>query len=575
MKKIAVLLAVLAASFAGCQKPVLEEPVEVNDTFTASVEEFASQTKTSMNSDKQTLWSAGDRLVIFRGKFEACEYQLADESAGSQSGTFKYVSGDKVTGNEVPCNVAYYPYAEGLALSAELEISNVVLPEVQVYAENSFANGAFPMVAVTESVNNRALKFKNVAGAMNLQFKGTQKVLSVKVEGNAGEALSGAAVVTADDTPSVKMQSAEAAAVVLDCGEGVQLSETEATSFILALPPVQFTEGFTVTILDADNLVYTVVNEVENEVLRSGILVMPELTLDVKDGVPVPEPEPVISEWGLVGSFQGWDVANSMDMFCIADDWSVIKNVELYKDDEFKFAKNKSWDLSFGTSSVVVLEENKEITAVTANSQNMKVGKNGKYNLYLNPTTKKVKVECVEEYTDLKVKLTINNKANWSPLYINLKDGDNTIADAVLVTDNVYEVSGEYIGKSLTYYFTSGDKSSDPANVTITKNGASVTIEENVVKLYFELNTANEQTYWGTTTKIHVWNTGTSFDTSWPGTEMTKEGTYKWSIIVPSELVGKTINFLVHNGNGWQSPDSKVTIKAEGVTVTSKGLGIK
>ncbi len=338
MKKIAVLLAVLAASFAGCQKPVLEEPVEVNDTFTASVEEFASQTKTSMNSDKQTLWSAGDRLAIFRGKFEACEYQLADESAGSQSGTFKYVSGDKVTGNEVPCNVAYYPYAEGLALSADLEISNVVLPETQVYAANSFANGAFPMVAVTESVNNRALKFKNVAGAMNLQFKGTQKVLSVKVEGNAGEALSGAAVVTADDTPSVKMQSAEPTAVVLDCGEGVQLSETEATSFILALPPVQFTEGFTVTILDADNLVYTVVNEAENEVLRSGILVMPELTLDVKDGVPVPEPEPepVLSNWSLPGGYNGW---NTSSFLIDATDYLVAKNVKVMDGTEpgFKF----------------------------------------------------------------------------------------------------------------------------------------------------------------------------------------------------------------------------------------------
>ena len=56
---------------------------------------------------------------------------------------------------------------------------------------------------------------------------------------------------------------------------------------------------------------------------------------------------------------------------------------------------------------------------------------------------------------------------------------------------------------------------------------------------------------------------------------MTSEGNYTWSIIVPSELVGKTINFLVHNGNGWQSPDSKVTIKAEGNTVTSTSLGVK
>ena len=328
----------VAASFASCQKPVLDEPVEVNDTFTASIEEYGSQTKTSMNSEKQTLWSVGDRVAIFRGKSAACEYQLTDESADSQSGTFKWVSGDKVTGTEIPCNVAYYPYAEGLALSADLEVSNVVLPEVQVYAENSFANGAFPMVAVTATVDNRALVFKNVAGAMNLQFKGTQKVLSVKVEGNAGEVLSGAAVVAAGSTPSVQVVSSEPTAVVLDCGEGVQLSETEATSFILALPPVKFAEGFTVTILDADNLVYTIVNEMENEVLRSGLLVMPELTLDVNDGVPVPEPEPepVYSNWSLPGGYNGW---NTSAFLIDATDYLVAKNVKVMDGTEpgFKF----------------------------------------------------------------------------------------------------------------------------------------------------------------------------------------------------------------------------------------------
>ena len=328
----------MAASFAGCQKPALDEPVEVNDTFTASIEEYGSQTKTSMNSEKQTLWSVGDRVAIFRGKTTACEYKLTDESADSQSGTFKWVSGDKTTGADVPCNVAYYPYADGLALSAELEISNVVLPEVQTYAENSFANGAFPMVAVTSSVNSRALMFKNVAGAMNLQFKGTQKILSVKVEGNAGEVLSGAAVVAAGSTPSVQMVATEPSAVVLDCGEGVQLSETEATSFILALPPVQFTEGFTVTVLDADNLVYTIVSNVENEILRSGILVMDELTLDVNDGVPVPEPEPepVYSNWSLPGGYNGW---NTSAFLVDATEYLVAKNVKVMDGTEpgFKF----------------------------------------------------------------------------------------------------------------------------------------------------------------------------------------------------------------------------------------------
>lgn len=343
----------MAASFAGCQKPALDEPVEVNDTFTASIEEYGSQTKTSMNSEKQTLWSVGDRVAIFRGKTTACEYKLTDESADSQSGTFKWVSGDKTTGADVPCNVAYYPYADGLALSADLEISNVVLPEVQTYAENSFANGAFPMVAVTSSVNSRALMFKNVAGAMNLQFKGTQKVLSVKVEGNAGEVLSGAAVVAAGSTPSVQMVATEPSAVVLDCGEGVQLSETEATSFILALPPVVFTKGFTVSVLDANDLLYTIENSASNEILRSGILVMPELTLNESEGV---QQGP---KWGIAGTVTSWvdnaDIAMSKTE---TEGLFVAKNVTM-PDGDFKIRANGVWDDNYNYG----LAENGVVTA--------------------------------------------------------------------------------------------------------------------------------------------------------------------------------------------------------------------
>ena len=561
----------MAACFASCQKPVLDEPVQVQDSFTASVEEFDAQTKTSMNERRQPLWSEGDRLAIFRGKSVADEYLLAEGYEGSTNGKFSWVSGSAEAGTEFTANVAYYPYAEGMVLSGDqgYEISNVVLPQTQLYAENSFANGAFPMVAVTVGTDDRVLKFRNVMGAMNLQFKGTQKIVAVMVKGNAGEVLSGAAVVSVSTSvPTIKMVSENAAAVILDCGEGVQLSETEATSFILALPPVQFTEGFTVTIQDADNLMYEYINNsTENEILRSGLLVMPELTLDVSVGYPS------ISDWGLVGTFQGWAAENSLEMVQNLDGWTVIKNVELYKDDEFKFVKNKSWDENYGATDQI-FADNAEIT-VDSNGQNMKVSKNGKYDLYLNPDAKKVKAVCVEEYTDLNVDIKIDNKANWSPLYISLWDGDTQLVNNASVTGNKYSVSGDYIGKTLTYQLGNGSKTTDKLYVTITKTGAAVTLEETVVKLYFELNTSNEQQYWGNTTKIHVWNTGTSFDTSWPGTTMTKEATYKWSVIVPSELVGKTINFLVHNGNGWQSPDSKVTIKAGGVTVTSSGLGIK
>ena len=296
----------------------------------------------------------------------------------------------------------------------------------------------------------------------------------------------------------------------------------------------------------------------------------------VEAGAQMPALPEVAVTIGLVGSFQGWSETTPIAMSYSGNNWVVAKGVELYKDDEFKFIDGKSWEVNYGAESAMKAEVGKEYTLV-ANGQNIGVVKNGKYDVYFNTASHAFKYEVVEEFANLSVNITINNKANWSPLYIYLEHNGSAItpAEGDLVEGNSYAVGGEYIGETLSCTFISGDKVSAVYGVAVTKSGAAVTLEENVVKLYYKLDDSNSQQYWGNTTKIHVWNTGTSFDTSWPGNTMTSEGNYTWSIIVPSELVGKTINFLVHNGNGWQSPDSKVTIKAEGNTVTSTSLGVK
>lgn len=279
---------------------------------------------------------------------------------------------------------------------------------------------------------------------------------------------------------------------------------------------------------------------------------------------------------GIAGSFQGWNAANAIPMV-VADGWYVASGIELYKDDEFKIVKDNAWTVSYGgNGAILAAEVGTEYTLVSDNSQNIASTKNGKFDIYFNPLTLAFKYECVEEYTDLMVYITVDNKANWSPLYIYLeKDGTAlTPAEGALVSDNKYAISGDYIGSSLTCKFISGSKVSEPQNVTISKNGATVTLEETIIKLTVTLDTDNSKQWWGSTMKIHAWSTGTSFDTSWPGNNMTYEGNYTWSVIVPSELVGKTVNYLVHNGNGWQSKDAKVTISANGNAVTGSSIGI-
>ena len=154
-----------------------------------------------------------------------------------------------------------------------------------------------------------------------------------------------------------------------------------------------------------------------------------------------------------------------------------------------------------------------------------------------------------------------------------MKNGSTTIVNNATVTGNKYAVSGDYIGESLSYILSNGTKTME-GNVSITREGATINLEETIILLKVQLNTANAKQWWGNTMKIHVWNTGTSLDTTWPGTEMKNEGNYTWSIQIPSELVGKTINYLVNNGGNWKSNDAKVTISANGNTVTGSSIGI-
>lgn len=278
----------------------------------------------------------------------------------------------------------------------------------------------------------------------------------------------------------------------------------------------------------------------------------------------------------VVGTFQGWNATNGIAMVA-GNNWYTAQGVELFKDDLFKIVKDNAWDVSYGgNGGVLSAETDTEYTLASDNSQNIVPTKNGKFDIYFNPETLAFKYECVEEYTNLTVDITVDNKANWSPLYIYLESNGTAVtpAEGALVTDNKYTVSGDYIGSTLSCKFISGSKVSDVQNVSVTKNGAIVTLEEDVIKLTVTLDTDNSKQWWGDTMKIHVWGTDTSFDTSWPGNTMTNEGNYTWSIIIPSELVGKTIKYLVHNGNGWQSADSTVTISATGASVTGSSIGI-
>ena len=284
MKKLLLGLITILTVLGACQKN--EVSVELSEAVTihATIEDNDA-TKTVMDESNNILWSENDQIIAFMKSSYGHKYQVKPSFVGKSYAEFSLVSSgdsnDLLAGNEWDHNVVYYPYSENIEClkSGANYALEVNLPSEQVYVPDSFANGSMAMVAVSESNN---ITFKNVLGGIKLQLKGTQKVASIKIEGKNNEKLSGAAVVTAytDETkPAITMASGASTSVTLNCGEGVQLNESTATEFIISLPPVLFSQGFTVTVADTESNTYTVETDKANTVLRSSILTMPAFKL--------------------------------------------------------------------------------------------------------------------------------------------------------------------------------------------------------------------------------------------------------------------------------------------------------
>ena len=280
------LLAILAV--CGCQVQEESEFASEGKVFTAIMEAIVddaagADTRTSMDASGNVRWKRGDQVSIFVGSTINQHFQVTDASDGKTAAALNQVeSPGFVAGSEIVNNVAFYPYAATAEIAKSGNsyiISDIALPATQYYANASFGNGAFPMTAVTSSKNDYNLKFKNVLGGLKLQLKGTATIASISVTGNNNEKLCGAAAVTVSESsaPAISLTDASAKTVALYCGDGVALDSETATSFIIALPPVTMTGGFTVIVTDTENKQMEIKTTKSQTISRSNLLSMPAL----------------------------------------------------------------------------------------------------------------------------------------------------------------------------------------------------------------------------------------------------------------------------------------------------------
>ena len=277
---------------ASCQQEQLpHEGIAGSDKLSATMEQLV-MSRTSMDETNNVLWSEDDQIVAFFKTTRGQKYQVTSASVGRNTADFVKVteseSGDGLfSGMEIGHIVALYPYSSSVDCSMNGDDSyklDFSLPQTQYYSESSFGNGAFPMLAVSSDNN---MTFRNICGGLKLQFKGVDKIKSITLEGLGDELLSGSASVIGyvdGSAPEITMSSSAAKSVTLDCGDGVQLYEDQATTFIITLPPMTFKSGMKLTVTDTDGLSKTLTNSSSNTVKRSSLLTFPVITYK-QDGV--------------------------------------------------------------------------------------------------------------------------------------------------------------------------------------------------------------------------------------------------------------------------------------------------
>lgn len=281
-------------------------------------------------------------------------------------------------------------------------------------------------------------------------------------------------------------------------------------------------------------------------------------------------PAPVEAAFGVIGSFQGWSTTSTSKMYVDVDDTVLAKNIELYKNDQYKIygLDDDSWH---GNGEA-----------------NMTIDKNGLFDITFNTDTKAITATCVEEYTDLKVRIYVDNQKGWNPLNIHcwIVNGDADIPltewPGIQMTKDssneffYYEIDGKYIGSQIGYVINNGTDQTDNLYQTLTPEGFTYVLPNEICKLIVKVNKSID---WYNK-YLYSWTSDGDLTGSWPGTKMSydkEEGNYYvYHYDYPGTLDGQTINYIINGNGSGQTKDLTVKLsKTQATTVTIEKTNLK
>lgn len=304
MKKI-IYLSIAFFVLSACQKEeagtTTYAPSDVPAVFVAAMEDApATKIHTGEYDGKyRVLWDGyTDVVAMCAGLDASSKYRVKGATANTPvANLYAEKDSDVATeGNAIPDNVAYYPYPNTSKVGDVTVVSNGdgsykvpgAFSDAQTYLAGSIPSRGFPIVAVSDGLEDHTLNFKNVAGGICFNVKGGARVKSISFKSNeADKVIAGSADIIVSNTdleasvPTYEF-TGSSKTITLNCGAAVVTDSDETTPFYMGVAPQEFPLGFTVSINDED-FTWTVSTSKSQTVNRSRVLNMPTVTFPIKE----------------------------------------------------------------------------------------------------------------------------------------------------------------------------------------------------------------------------------------------------------------------------------------------------
>ena len=211
-------------------------------------------TRVELNNKKQTVWTAGDKILTF--EFGNIYEWKFDGKTGDRNGSFSK-TGTSYTdpyGKTTNYDQYYALYLSDLSIAQFSDKSpglGTTLPATQHYKDHSYGLNTNAMLGTSSDGKN--YQFINLMGYLRLSLTGNKVVKSITLESNNGETL--AAHIYVHKSSDYIIYDKTSTSITLDCGDGVQLTDVP-TEFYFTILPQTLSKGISVVVNFTDGTVF-------------------------------------------------------------------------------------------------------------------------------------------------------------------------------------------------------------------------------------------------------------------------------------------------------------------------------